>query len=558
MYHDIIGIERKGTQMKKRIIKTIISMAASAIAISALTISAVTPIEAKKAKRKKPSVVLVSRSMTTGQSFNISLKKGKSAKTSNRRVATIAPKYIRKGKKRRKIRYKWIVKAKNPGKAKISLKKGKKKYVWSILVKAPARPVSRPVQKVMQSKSVPSTKNAEKPKSSENKSANNQPQTMSEAEKQNCLSELKAELEKKQALLENAKSSQTSSKKALEDATAQYVQAKKAYDEAQKIVKQGSLGFFRSINAQGAVQLLTRDNIERTSNENVNSFTDMGAKKDATSLEEMKDTLDTFKEYESLVKREGLVLPKVSTILTAIEQLNCNFFRNNDEYEYTHDSPHTTWGDDCGLGGENLAAGTGLPFKAWYDDEKEIYEKHKAEYNSSNPSDVYAAIDKYGSVGHYFSVKSFSCEGCYMGMGHCGGYSALGYSNKPCHVSTTIERKDIEDYLNSLHITNKELNEHYEKYVKDDTVDVCSTGDYTFKVTQTTRTAEDLTMSLSEYREKFMTYYDRYVTAPTKEMNEKKAAVDSADKKVKKVDSEISSIENEISTIRASIASLEK
>lgn len=517
---------------------------------SALSVTAVTPAEAKKAKKKKPSVVLVSRIMTVGSSFDISLKKGKKAKTSNKRVATISPKYI--GKKK-KIKYRWTVKAKMPGNARISLKKGKKTYVWSILVKAPARPVSRPVQKVVQSKSAPSTKNAEKPKSSENKSANNQPQIMSEAEKQNRLSELKAELEKKQALLENAKSSQATNKKALEDATSQYVQAKKAYDEAQETVKQGSLGFFRSINAQGAVQLLTRDNIERTSNENVNSFTDIGAKKDATSLEEMKDTLDTFKEYESLVKREGLVLPKVSTILTAIEQLNCNFFRNNDEYEYTHDSPHTTWGDDCGLGGENLAAGTGLPFKAWYDDEKEIYEKHKEEFNNS-PAE---ARKKYGPIGHYFSVKSFSREGRYMGMGHCGGYSALGYSDKPCHVSKTIERKDIEDYLNSLHLTLDELNDHYDDYVKED-VDVEEVGDCKYKVTQTTRTAEDITMSLSEYREKFMAYYDRYVTAPTKEMDEKKAAMDSADEKVKKADSEISSIENEISTINTSIEAIEK
>jgi hypothetical protein len=100
MYHDIIGMKEEEIQMKKEMKKAIISMAASAIIASTLTISAVTPAEAKKAKRKKPSVVLVSRSMTTGQSFNISLKKGKSAKTSNRRVATIAPKYIRKKNKR--------------------------------------------------------------------------------------------------------------------------------------------------------------------------------------------------------------------------------------------------------------------------------------------------------------------------------------------------------------------------------------------------------------------------------------------------------------------------
>ena len=532
--------------------KAIISAVASAIMASALTISAVTPAEAKKAKRKKPSVVLVSRSMTTGQSFNISLKKGKSAKTSNRRVATIAPKYIRKGKKRKKVKYKWVVKAKRPGNAKISLKKGKKKYVWSILVKAPARPVSRPVQKVMQSKSVPSTKNAEKPKSSENKSANNQPQTMSEAEKQNCLSELKAELEKKQALLENAKSSQTGSRKALEDATAQYAQAKKAYDEAQEVVKQGSLGFFRSINAQGAIQLLTRDNIEETSNENVNSFTHMGADGDATSLEGMKDSLDAFKEYEELVKREGLALPKVSTILTAIEQLNCNFFCNNYNYERTHKSAHTTWGDRYGLRGECLAVVSGSPFKAWYDNEKKTYEEHKKEFDN-NPAE---AGRKY-LVGHYFCVKNGSAANYCMGMGRYCGVSALGYSDVSCHVSETIEREDIEKNLNSLHITLDELNDHYDDYIKED-VDVEEIENCTYKVTQTTRTAEDLTMSLSEYREKFMAYYDRYVTAPTKEMNEKKTAMDSADEKVKKADSEITSIENEINTISASIETLEK
>ena len=545
--------------MKTKMRKAITGAVASAVMASALTISTVTPIEAKKAKRKKPSIVLVSRSMTTGQSFNISLKKGKSAKSSNKRVATIAPKYIKKGKKRRKIRYKWVVKAKNPGKAKISLKKGKKKYVWSILVKAPARPVSRPVQKVMPSKSTPS------PKPSENKNASNQPQTnetenqkpqMSKTEKQNRLSELKAELEKKQALLENAKSSQTSNKKALEDATAQYAQAKKAYDEAQNTVKQGSLGFFRSINAQGAVQLLTRDNIEETSGENVNSFTHMGEDGDATSLEGMKDSLDAFKEYEELVKREGLALPKVSTILTAIEQLNCNFYMNNYKYRLTHKSPHTTWGNECGKSSECLAGGTSLPFKEWYDNEKKVYEEHKEEFDN-NPAE---AGKKY-RVGHYFTVKNGSAADRYMGIGRYQGASALGYSHEPCHVWTTIEKKDIENYLNSLHITNKELNKHYEEYVKDDTVDVCSVGECKFKVTQTKITAEDLTMSLSEYKEKFMTYYNECITTSaktTKEMNEKKAAMDNADKKMKDTDSEIASLENEISTIRASIASLEK
>lgn len=547
--------------MKTKMRKTITGAVASAIIVSALTVSAVTPIEAKKAKRKKPSVVLVSRNMTTGQSFSISLKKGKSAKTSNKRVATISPKYIRKGKEKRKIRYKWIVKAKMPGKAKISLKKGKKKYVWSILVKAPARPVSRPVQKVMQSKSTPL------PKPSENKNANNQPQIneaekqkpqMSEAEKQNRLSELKVELEKKQALLENAKSNQTSSKKALDDATSQYVQAKKAYDEAQKTVKQGSLGFFRTINAQGAIQLLTRDNIEKTSNENVNSFTDMGAKKDATSLDAMKDSFRSYKDYEELVKREGLALPKISTILTAIEQLNCNFFIKNLDYEFSHDSPHTTWGGNYGLRSENLADNTTNAFRSWYDEEKEVFEKHRTEYTSSNTDDVHAAINKYGSVGHYLSIKSWSDANSYMGLGTHYVTYALGYSDKPCYVSTTVERKDIEDDLNPRHLTFDELNDYRNSHHIEKDVKIKEIGNCEYKVTQTTRTAEDLTMSLSEYREKFMAYYDRYVTAPTKEMNEKKAAMDSADKKVKETDSKITSLENDTSTIRASIASLEK
>jgi hypothetical protein len=68
-------------------------------------------------------------------------------------------------------------------------------------------------------------------------------------------------------------------------------------------------------------------------------------------------------------------------------------------------------------------------------------------------------------------------------------------------------------------------------------------------------------MSLSEYREKFMAYYNKCVTASaktTKEMNEKKAAMDSADKKVKEADREITGIENDISAIRTAITSLEK
>jgi hypothetical protein len=547
--------------MKTKMKKTVISMAASAVMASALTVSAVTPAEAKKAKRKKPSIVLVSRSMTTGQSFNISLKKGKSAKSSNKRVATISPKYIRKGKKRKKVKYKWVVKAKMPGNARISLKKGKKKYVWSILVKVPARPVSRPVQKVMPSKPTPS------PKPSVPKTADNQPQIneaekqnpqMSEAEKQKRLSELKAELEKKQELLKNAKSSQTGSKKALEDATAQYDQAKKAYDEAQKVVKEGSLGFFKSINAQGAIQLLTRDNIEKTSNENVNSFTHMGADKDATSLEGMKDSLDAFKEYEELVKREGLALPRVSTILTAIEQLNCNFYMNNIDYELTYESPHTTWGNKYGKSSECLAKidKTDSPFKAWYDDEKKTYEEHKDEFRK-NPAE---AERKY-RVGHYFSIKKGSAADRYMGMGRYHGASALGYSLTPCHVSTTVELKKIEDDLNSRHLTFDELDDyrnsqHIEKGVKIEEV-----GDCKYKVTQTTKTADDLTMSLSEYREKFMAYYNKCVTASaktTKEMNEKKAAMDSADKKVKEANREITGIENDINAIRTAIASLEK
>jgi hypothetical protein len=281
----------------------------------------------------------------------------------------------------------------------------------------------------------------------------------------------------------------------------------------------------------------------------------MGADGDATSLEGMNDSLDAFKEYEELIKREGLALPKVSTILTAIEQLNCNFYMNNIEYELTYESPHTTWGNKYGKSSECLAKidKTDSPFKEWYDNEKKTYEEHKKEFDN-NPAE---AGRKY-RVGHYFTVKNGSAADRYMGMGRYYGASALGYSHEPCHVSTTIERKDIEDYLNSLHITNEELNEHYEEYVKDNTVSVREVKDCTFKVTQTTRTADDLTMSLSEYREKFMAYYNKYVTAPTKEMNEKKAVMDSADKKVKEADHEITGIENDISAIHTAITSLEK
>lgn len=148
-------------------------------------------------------------------------------------------------------------------------------------------------------------------------------------------------------------------------------------------LNQGSKGYFDSIGVGESIDCIFDKNSSSVAEANLASYTNMGQKDDATSLENMQASIAYLKECNEIRKKEGLSELKVSTWLMAIAQVNANHAKSNME----HAGVYAT--------GENLAWGYGnantarSPFRGWYDQEK-------AEFLAGN--------HKFSDVGHYKNI----------------------------------------------------------------------------------------------------------------------------------------------------------
>ena len=120
-------------------------------------------------------------------------------------------------------------------------------------------------------------------------------------------------------------------------------------------IQKGSLGFFEAMGYDDAVEII---------NEGIHKHgsTNLGDPDDATSLENMKATLEFIKECNALRQQNGLNELLVSGQLMAIAQVQLN--HTNAQENLNHSHLYNV--------GENLSWGYSDPFSGWYTDEKKV------------------------------------------------------------------------------------------------------------------------------------------------------------------------------------------
>ena len=146
---------------------------------------------------------------------------------------------------------------------------------------------------------------------------------------------------------------------------------------AHEKLAQGSYGYFI---AEGDTRAADRI-MSYVNDPDYDKYFNLGNEADATSLDNMKKSLEFLKECNELMEREGLTPFVVNNEQMALAQIGTNVA--------------SVTGDHSGeVGAENLAWGSfdilgTSPYDAWYDHEKELYESGERDWHK---------------VGHYLNL----------------------------------------------------------------------------------------------------------------------------------------------------------
>ena len=187
-------------------------------------------------------------------------------------------------------------------------------------------------------------------------------------------------------------------------------------------IAKGSLGFFESLDPTDTskAQATLKGNILESDGKldsELIKYTELGAENDATSLENMKATIEYLKECNAIREKEGVAPLKVDYYTMALTQLKANWSAKTDKGHYS--------GLYCN--GENIANGYGgennSPFKGWYTEEKVVYDyickkygtglsedeaNTYAEQIQNNPTLLKEAIDACGF--YYYTPNKYMTE----------------------------------------------------------------------------------------------------------------------------------------------------
>ena len=249
------------------------------------------------------------------------------------------------------------------------------------------------------------------------------------------LEEKRLAVEAANGRLEELKTNLNSNAENIENAKLKVEEAQAALVEADEEIASGVLGFYRSqydVNEYGEKVYTSDvaraiDIINYYSSESVPEEirTVLGDSNDATSLENMKKSLEILKEGNSLrvndenfdcsdwlVTNKAMANAQVSA--NAENVINGHWSRDA-EYNYLHPSNinKTEWGTNA----ENAAWGWEDPYDGWYKEEKTYYDFRK-EYKASNPTATEEEIvnaakqeGKYayisgGTTGHYVAMEN--------------------------------------------------------------------------------------------------------------------------------------------------------
>ena len=183
----------------------------------------------------------------------------------------------------------------------------------------------------------------------------------------------------------------------------------KAHAEQLAQLNQGIQGYYDSIGAIAATDII------KNPRGKLNGHTNIGAANDATSLENVMNSISYLKEFNKIRVSEGLSELKVSMVLMAISQVNANWQRDTAEIgNVAHSGVYNT--------GENAAWGYGdaeskaSPFTVWYNLEKSWYQN---------------GITDFHKVGHYKNITSKAYD-----------YTGYAHIEEGCYGSTDIQEFD--------------------------------------------------------------------------------------------------------------------
>lgn len=206
--------------------------------------------------------------------------------------------------------------------------------------------------------------------------------------KKEALSAAKAELEQTKASSGDTASLIENAKKAKEDAEIRY-------QTAQNQIKKGTVGFFESNGSEVAVQLVN-ERVENQKSDNVWGKTEIGKKGDATSLDNMKESIRLVQEGNDLRDQDDVntdLKPLIiSDSLMAIAEIQANASDFNTRHSMMF------------YVGENLSWGFKDPYYGWYYAEKLVYDYCAA--NNVSVSEAAKVLLEEGKLPPYLSVNS--------------------------------------------------------------------------------------------------------------------------------------------------------
>lgn len=212
--------------------------------------------------------------------------------------------------------------------------------------------------------------------------------------------EAKAAQQKAEENLAKARENKQKADAAVKAAETEVENAKKAVAEADDNFKKGSFGFFESVGATDALDILKDKTTTADDGTLVNGTLKPGAPDDNTNLDNMKEAIGWVRvvnQYRAKGGRNGEKLDDyvITDRFMAIAQAQANWSR----YKVEHSSAFRV--------AENLAWGKSDPVARWYA-EKSIYDDAVKQHPDMATMDSYAIYQKYTSiyydVGHYLNV----------------------------------------------------------------------------------------------------------------------------------------------------------
>ena len=212
--------------------------------------------------------------------------------------------------------------------------------------------------------------------------------------------------------VDTAQSNVDTLKKQLEEYKEEAVTKKTVVTEAVAVVSLGSYGYFKSKNSTDAMNILTGTNVKSsyirstTAPDGFIGYTNIGQEGDATSLENMKLTLDWIKECNKIRVNEGLNPCTVNDVAMAMAQTDANYSANKwGHASYYFVAENLAWGYGISYGSAGMYSN---PYTGWDTEEKTYYQNNVGNYDGASSMSAYQLSqsypDFYHQVGHYLNI----------------------------------------------------------------------------------------------------------------------------------------------------------